>query len=60
MFDLSEWVYGYVEENDPDDFAMPYRIYGPTDQEVMLGRYMQLDNLEKPNIVYPAIANLLS
>lgn len=59
MLDLADWISGWTEENDPDDFKVPYQIWGPTDSEVLLSRYMQLDNLEKPNIVYPAIANLL-
>lgn len=31
-----------VEVNDPDDFVMPYKIYGNTDYENMLDRYMKL------------------
>lgn len=29
-------------ENDPQDFAMPYRLYGQTDAEVMFDRYQKL------------------
>jgi hypothetical protein len=30
--------------NDPDDFKMPYTIYGQVDLEVMTDKYNQLNN----------------
>lgn len=60
MLDLADWLNSFEEENDPDDFQMPYRIFGPTDEAIMRDRYMRLENVEKPNIVYPAIVSLLS
>jgi hypothetical protein len=59
MFDLGFWLFPSVTENDPADFKMPYRVHGKLDRELMLNRYMRLDNVEKPTIVYPGIANLL-
>lgn len=29
-------------ENDPEDFQMPYRLYGKTDREVMAHKYGRL------------------
>lgn len=60
MLDLGDWLESVEEENDPDDFQMPYRIFGPTDEAIMLDRYMRLENVEKPTIVYPAIVSLLA
>ena len=36
-------------ENDPDDFQMPYRLYGKTDLEVMAHKY---DRLRKSSYGY--------
>jgi hypothetical protein len=33
--------------NDPDDFKMPYQIYGKNDLEVMTDKYNQLNNKPK-------------
>lgn len=60
MLDLGSWIYPVVIENDPADFKMPYRLHGRVDRENMMARYMRLENLEKPTIVYPAITNFLS
>jgi hypothetical protein len=40
--DLLETNVEYL--NDPDDFKMPYRLYGKTDLENMLHRYQKLSN----------------
>lgn len=59
MFELRELTQNLIEENDPEDFKMPYRIYGKTDRELLLARYQALENLEKPTIIYPGIAKFL-
>lgn len=59
MFELRELTQNLIEENDLEDFKMPYRIYGKTDRELLLARYRALENLEKPTILYPGIAKLL-
>jgi hypothetical protein len=33
--------------NDPEDFQMPYRIYGLTELELMQAKYQKLNNLSK-------------
>jgi hypothetical protein len=33
--------------NDPDDFKMPYQIYGKIDLEVMIDKYNRLTNKPK-------------
>lgn len=38
-----------TSENDPDDFQMPYRLYGKTDLEVMAHKY---DRLRKSSYGY--------
>lgn len=37
--------------NDPDDFKVPYKIYGRTDLEVMLDKYNRLTNNAKHPLV---------
>lgn len=37
----------YVYENDLEDFAMPYKIYGNIDKENMINRYQYLSNKPK-------------
>lgn len=34
-------------KNNPDDFSMPYKIYGSFDKQVMLEKYNQLTNEPK-------------
>lgn len=38
-----------IHENDPEDFQMPYRLYGRTDLEVIAHRY---DRLRKTSYGY--------
>lgn len=59
MFEFRELTQILVEENDPDDFKMPYQVYGKFERQVLLARYQALENLEKPTILYPGIAKLL-
>lgn len=59
MFELRELTQILVEENDPEDFKMPYRVYGKFEREVLFSKYKALENLEKPTILYPGIAKLL-
>lgn len=59
MYNLKRLFTRYVEENDPADFMVPYRVFGRFEREVLYQRYMRLDHIEKPPFVYPKIVNLL-
>lgn len=59
MYNLKKLFGRYIEENDPADFRMPYRVFGQFEREVLLRRYMRLEHVERPPFVYPKIVNLL-
>jgi len=44
-------------ENDPEDFQMPYRLYGKTDLEVMASKYDRLRKTSHSYIVRLGIAD---
>ncbi|MBW4667202.1 MAG: hypothetical protein KME60_07105 [Cyanomargarita calcarea GSE-NOS-MK-12-04C] len=35
----------YRTENDPEDFKMPYKLFGKFDKEVMFRKYQGLSNI---------------
>lgn len=42
--------YLFEVTNDPEDFKIPYKIYGKVDLEVMANRYNRLTNKPKHNL----------
>ena len=40
-----------VPQNDLDSFQMPYKLYGRTDLDNMINKYLKLDNRSRGTIV---------
>jgi len=42
--EYNPYQFNVLLENDLDSFKMPYKLYGRTDLENMINKYLRLDN----------------
>lgn len=48
---INPFAPGAFVANDPQDFKMPYKLYGKTEREVMQEKYQTLNNFSHGPIV---------